>query len=140
MKRPLAKLELTATGALLLAGAWLAASPFLAGYTRLQVASWHNALAGLAVIVLGVLQHARPARRPLTGAVLAGIGIWLLVAPVLLGYGSWLVRDSEPGQATWNGAFAAAVVLAATAVHAFATGRSGRTPAETDKKDVTASP
>lgn len=140
MKRPLAKLELTATGALLLAGAWLAASPFLAGYTRLQVASWHNALAGLAVIVLAVLQHARPARRPLTGAVLAGIGIWLLVAPVLLGYGSWLVRDSEPGQATWNGAFAAAVVLAATAVHAFATGRSGRTLAETDKKDVTASP
>jgi SPW repeat len=135
MKRRLAKLELTATGALLVTGAWLAASPLLVGYTRLQVASWLNALAGLAVVVLAVLQHTRPARRPLTGAVLVGLGIWLLVAPVLLGYGSWLVRDSEPGQATWNGAFAAAVVLAATAVHASAARRSGRT-----RKDVTASP
>jgi hypothetical protein len=133
MKRPPAKLELTATGALLLAGAWLAASPLLVGYTRLQIASWHNALAGLAVIALAVLQHTRPARRLLTGAGLAGLGSWLLVAPMLLGYGSWLVRNSEPGQATWNGAFAAAVVLAATAVHASAARRSGRTPAEAER-------
>ena len=138
MKGPLAKLELTATGALLLAGAWLAASPLLVGYTGLQVASWHNALAGLAVIALAVPQHIRPAHRPLTGAVLVGIGIWLLVVPVLLGYGSWLVRDSEAGQATWNGAFAAAVVLAATAVHATAVRRSDRHLE--GRKDVTASP
>jgi hypothetical protein len=103
MKRPLAKLELTATGALLLAGAWLAVSPLLVGYTRLEVASWHNALAGLAVIVLAVLLHTRPARRTLPAAGLVGLGVWLLLAPWLLGYGSLLVRDSEPGQATWNG-------------------------------------
>ena len=116
---------------MLLAGAWLAASPLLVGYTRLQVASWHNALAGLAVIVLGVLQHTRPARRPLAGVVLVALAIWLLVAPWLLGYGSMLLRDSEPGQATWNGAFAAGVVLAATAVHASAVrGRADREKAE----------
>jgi hypothetical protein len=36
MKHPLAKLDSIATGAMLLAGAWLAASPLLVGYTRLQ--------------------------------------------------------------------------------------------------------
>lgn len=138
MKRPPAKLELTATGALLLAGAWLAVSPLLVGYTRLEVASWHNALAGLAVIVLAVLLHTRPARRTLPAAALVGLGVWLLLAPWLLGYGSLLVRDSEPGQATWNGAFAAAVVLAATAVHATAVRRSDRHLE--GRKDVTASP
>ena len=77
MKRPLAKLELTATGALLLAGTWPVALPLLAGYTRLQVRSWYNALAGLTVIVLAVLVHTCPAHRrpPSPGAALAALGI-----------------------------------------------------------------
>lgn len=58
MKRPLANLELTATGALLLAGAWLVASPLLVGYMWLEVASWHKALVGLGVVLAATVVHA----------------------------------------------------------------------------------
>ncbi len=113
------KAQLAVTGMLVTAGAWLAASPLVAGYTRLQLVSWHNALAGLAIVVLTVLGHSgRPRRAPLA-LPLAVLAVWLLIAPWLLGYGDVLLRESEPGQATWNGMFSAAVVLAASALRTF---------------------
>ncbi len=121
------KAQLSVTGVLVAAGAWLAVSPLVAGYARLHLLSSQNALAGLAIVVLAVLTHSgRPRGAPLTLllAGLAGLAAWLLVAPWLLGYGTVLLRNSEPGQATWNGMFVAAVVLAAVTVRAFLARRS----------------
>jgi hypothetical protein len=120
--------HLAITGVLVLAGLWLAASPLVVGYTRLQLASWHNALAGLALVGLALRLRSAAARRV---APLVGLAAWLLVAPWLLGYGSMLIRNSEPGQATWNGAFMAAVVLAAAGVHTFLVRRRPAEPERT---------
>lgn len=77
----------TASGINLILGAWLVIAPFLLGATA--SATWNDVLAGLAVLVLAGTRAAKPATSTtLLSWINLLIGVWLIIAPFVLGYAS----------------------------------------------------
>jgi hypothetical protein len=78
------------SGVTLLLGIWLAATPLLWAYGDTGGgfdARWNDALVGLALTALGVARLTRPVRLMSTTTVGGLLGGWLIIAPLLLGYG-----------------------------------------------------
>jgi glucose dehydrogenase len=68
------------------AGLFLMAAPFLFGYRVVGQAVANDLLAGAALAAAGAVGLRRAPRVPIA-AVQALVGVWLLVAPTVLGYG-----------------------------------------------------
>lgn len=77
----------TASGINLTLGAWLVIAPFLLGATA--PATWNDVLAGLAVLALAGTRIAKPAASTTSISwINLSIGVWLIIAPFVLGYSS----------------------------------------------------
>ncbi len=111
--------ELVVSGTLsLLVGVWLIASPAVLVYEEGDPA-WHDAAAGVVVMILAAgWLAARPARGTL-GWLSAAVGLWLFAAAF------WL---ADSAAASWNEAISGAVVLILGAI-AGSAARATRRPA-----------
>jgi hypothetical protein len=68
----------------LVMGMWLMAAPWVFGYARTE-AGWNATIVGLVVMAIAVVRIVRPARRVWLSVVTLGLGIWLVVAPFVIG-------------------------------------------------------
>lgn len=68
----------------LVMGVWLMAAPWVFGYAR-TAAGWSTTIVGLAVMTIAVVRIVRPARRVWLSVVTLALGIWLVLAPFVLG-------------------------------------------------------
>ena len=72
----------------IIAGFWLIVAPFLLGYTELGVALRNDVIVGVVVLVLAWARASRPREIPGLSWFNALLGVWLIVAPFVLGYDS----------------------------------------------------
>lgn len=63
-------------------GIWVAVSPFVLGFARLQAAMWNNVAVGLAVLILAF--GAGP--RNISRVVNVLLGLWLIASPFVLAF------------------------------------------------------
>lgn len=68
----------------LVMGMWLMAAPWVFGYAR-TAAGWNATIVGLLVMTIAVVRIVRPARRVWLSTVTLALGIWLVLAPFVLG-------------------------------------------------------
>jgi peptidoglycan/LPS O-acetylase OafA/YrhL len=109
-----------ASGVAFLAGAWLAVAPFALQYapaTKGFEGYWHDIGVGATIAVLSLVRSVAPRRLPWLSLVTAGLGTWLVFAPVVLGYAPW------PGSTTAavNAIVVGGVVIAMALLSAVAT-------------------
>ncbi|HYG34455.1 MAG TPA: SPW repeat protein [Clostridia bacterium] len=64
-------------------GVWLAVSPFILGFTRLESAMWNNIIIGLLVLVLALMQGSGGRAGSMLNVLL---GLWLVVSPFALDF------------------------------------------------------
>jgi hypothetical protein len=75
------------SGVNVVAGLWLIIAPFVLGYDQIQAALWNDVLVGIVVAGLAVARLARPLMSPSLSWINAVLGLWLILAPFVLGYG-----------------------------------------------------
>jgi hypothetical protein len=66
-------------------GAWLIIAPFVMGYTD-TAAMWNSIIVGVIVAILAWIRAANPASAPWLSWVNAVLGVWLIIAPFILGF------------------------------------------------------
>jgi hypothetical protein len=89
---------------LMLAGVWLILAPYLLGYVS-QEAATSDILSGIAVGVLASIGALAATRSRATAWLSLAVGVWLLLAPFVLGY----TAEQTP---FWNDIIMGAVVIA----------------------------
>jgi hypothetical protein len=86
-----------ASGLNILVSIWLIASPFLLAYSGLSaVAMWDAIIVGVIVLVLAWIREANPDGAVWPSWVNALLGLWLIVAPFVLG------TSGVSAAITWN--------------------------------------
>jgi hypothetical protein len=81
----------------LLAGVWLILAPFSIGYLHMQAAHAivEDVAAGVALVVVSLWSAAAPEALPGRGAwATTVIGIWIILAPTVIGYGAGSTADA----------------------------------------------
>ena len=68
-------------------GAWLIIAPFVLGY-QTMVALWNNIIVGAIVLILAWIRAANPNSMPGLSWINVILGVWLIIAPFVLGYAS----------------------------------------------------
>lgn len=71
----------------MLAGVWLMLAPFDLGYGDVMAAVWKDVVIGLNVLVLALFREAKPLDHEGVSWTNFVLGVWLLVAPFVAGYG-----------------------------------------------------
>jgi hypothetical protein len=95
----------TASGLTLIAGIWLIVSPFILGYADVQHALGNDMIVGGVVAILAALRLGAKAETAWAGWMDVLLGVWLIVAPFVLGY------TARPN-ALWNNVILGAVIAA----------------------------
>lgn len=102
-----------------LVGLWIAASPFLYGDTT--IARWNNLAVGGAIALLGAYNFYRASEGQRLHEGIAGIaallGVWSIVAPVMLGF--------ESRGLFWSTIVSGLIVAALSAYNAYESRRTG---------------
>lgn len=111
-----------ASGVAFLAGVWLALAPFALDYAPAGEGFegyWHDIVIGAAIAVLALVRSLAPRHLPGLSLVNVTLGVWLVFAPIVLGYEPW------PGSTTAavNNVFVGGVVVAMGLLSAMATYR-----------------
>lgn len=91
-------------------GLWHAASPRIQGYSESQAAVVSDVASGLALAAVGAAHILLRGGRITTGLA-AAIGLWVLIAPAILGVNNWMMMN----EAVWGGPIT--LVLAAIAAY-----------------------
>lgn len=104
------RLSLITDIAVLLAGVWLVAAPFVLGLDG--AGRWNTLVTGVLVALLAVVRLGSPPRTSRLGLVHLALGGWLIGSPWLLGYGDDLTA-ARTGLAT--GAIIGVLALASAA-------------------------
>lgn len=103
-----------------LVGLWIGASPFLYGDTT--IARWNNLAVGGAIALLGAYNFYRASEGQFRHEGIAGtaalLGVWSIVAPVMLGF--------ESRGLFWSTAVSGLVVAALSAYNAYESRRTAR--------------
>lgn len=99
------------SGINVLAGAWLFVAPFVLGYVALRAALWNDMLVGATIFLLALVRAITPGHSPALSWVNVLLGLWLIVAPFALLYGS-MGTTSGPAAATGNDIVVGIIVLA----------------------------
>ena len=77
----------TLSGLDLLAGLWLIIAPFVLGYSAIAEAAWNDIIIGVAVVLLaGSRELGRGYRVAWPSWINTALGLWLIIAPFVLGY------------------------------------------------------
>lgn len=105
----------TASGLNIVAGIWLIMAPFLVGYANLENAMWNDIICGAIVAILAAIRVSTPLSNPWLSWVNVVIGIWLIIAPFILGY-------SEFPAPVWNDIILGIIIAGLAAWSAWATG------------------
>ena len=106
----------------LAAGIWLLIAPFVLGYSTLAQALWNDLIVGVLLVTLALVRVFKPLRYAGVSWTIVALGVWLILAPFILGYGNF----GNPGEsvntkgATWNDIIAGVIVLAIAAGNAMA--------------------
>ncbi len=98
----------------LVAGVWLAISPWVLAYTATD-ARWNPIIFGAIVALLALVRIAMPARAGGLSAISAAIGVWMFIA------GFWL---ADSVQAAWND-WMLGIIVFALAMISLASAASG---------------
>jgi len=93
----------TASGINIAAGVWLLASPFVLGFADSVDALWNFLIVGLIVLVLAAIRISQWAEHAWMSWVNVGLGVWLIIAPFIMGFGNTVM---------WNSIIAGLVVAA----------------------------
>lgn len=106
------------SGINIVAGLWLIIAPFVLGYHEIQAALWNDVLVGIIVAAFAVARVARPLMNPSLSWINAVFGLWLIVAPFVLAYGSAVEAFAVEGAiggaqtAMWNDIIVGVIILA----------------------------
>lgn len=109
-----------AGGIAFLTGVWLAIAPFLLHYAHPEEGFegyWHDIVLGGAVAVLALARSLAPQRVRWLGLVTVVLGLWLVLAPLVLGYQEW----SGSPTAAVNSIAVGAIVVVMSLLSSFAT-------------------
>lgn len=108
----------------LIAGIWLLVAPIALDYGALAPARWNGLGAGIVLVVLALLRFLKPL--PPAGLVwtILAAGVWLILAPFVLGYGSFdtAAESLNARGATWNDIIVGLLVTAVAAEDAAISG------------------
>lgn len=107
------------SGINIVAGLWLIIAPFVLGYEGIQAALWNDVLVGIIVAAFAVARVARPLMNPSLSWLNALLGLWLIVAPFVLGYGGAIEGEALAAEgavggaqtALWNDIIVGVIVL-----------------------------
>ena len=107
------------SGINVVAGLWLIIAPFVLGYDEIQAALWNDIVVGIIVAAFAVARVARPLMNPGLSWINAVLGLWLIVAPFVLGYGrvveaeALAVEGAVGGAQTamWNDIIVGVIIL-----------------------------
>ena len=91
------------SGINLVLGAWLIIAPFVLGFTNM-VALWDSIIVGAIVLILAWIRVANPVSGSGVSWVNAVLGVWLIIAPFILGF-------SGMAGATWDNIIVGAAVV-----------------------------
>lgn len=67
-------------------GIWLVAAPFVLTYTVASGALWNDVVCGVLIVILAGIRRSNILHNVGLSYFNAGIGVWLIVAPFVLGY------------------------------------------------------
>jgi hypothetical protein len=95
----------TSNGLDLVAGAWLAISPFVLGFNLEQGALWNTLVTGIVIALFAAVRSFGEGYRYMLPSWMSLVaGIWLIAAPFFLAFGSIA--------ATWNSVIVGVIVVA----------------------------
>lgn len=106
----------------LVVGAWMILAPFILGYVT-GAALWNSIIFGVLVVVFALMRVVNTARSPALSWWNAIFGVWLILAPFVLGY--------ELDAQIWNSVIAGLLILALGAWSGSLGVAPRRTPATT---------
>ncbi len=69
-----------------LIGLWLVMAPFLVWFTDLSNAMWSSIVIGVALMLVSLAEAARPGLLRILAGMSLLLGLWLFVAPIILGF------------------------------------------------------
>ncbi len=75
------------SGINMILGVWLIVAPFVLGYPTM-VALWNSIIVGAIVLILAWIRAADPASTPGLSWINALLGVWMIIAPFILGFAS----------------------------------------------------
>ncbi len=107
----------TTSGINIVAGVWLIAAPFVLAFTESTDALWNHIVVGLIVLILAAIRVNQPANSAWMSWVNVVLGIWLVVAPFLIGF------EETP---LWNSVISGIVVVVMGAWSASTSPATGR--------------
>lgn len=76
----------TASGLNIVAGLWLIIAPFVLVYYEAVTPMWNDIIIGLLLVCLAGLRVSRPITSAWASWVNVALGVWLVLAPFVLGY------------------------------------------------------
>lgn len=112
-ENPYAQLR-TASGLNILTGLWLLFAPWVLGYAAVESAMFNSVVIGIAIAVLAIFRVATPLQYESISWGNFILGIWLVLAPSMLGFGEITV-------AMWNHVVVGFLVLILAAWSAVST-------------------
>ncbi|MDX1520968.1 MAG: SPW repeat protein [Anaerolineae bacterium] len=91
---------------MILAGLWLLVSPFVLGYVTIEGAMRNAIMVGILLVVIeaGAISSDLPVMDKALDWLSAFLGLWLIAAPMVLGFAAFLVP-------TWNAIIVGGVVI-----------------------------
>lgn len=102
-----------------LAGLWLIIAPLVLNFTGNNAAQYNHIIVGIAVLVLAAIRAFDPDEREGISWMNVILGLWMIVAPYLLGY-------ANVNSARTNSLIAGAVILILAAFSAYETNEAHR--------------
>ena len=107
------------SGVNIVAGLWLIIAPFVLGYDEIRAALWNDVVIGIIVAAFAVARVARPLMNPSLSWINAVLGLWLIVAPFVLGYGRVVEAEALAAEgavgagqiAMWNDIIVGVIIL-----------------------------
>lgn len=92
------------TVALLVAGMWLIASPYLLGFAWFAAAWWNAFIVGVCIVILALIRFSYPKRFEGLRWTALMLGAWMIASPYVANY-------ADIGSATWNAIVAGAFIV-----------------------------
>ncbi len=84
--RPVRSQNAGASGLNILLGIWLIIAPFVLGYARIEAAQTNDVIVGIIVAIIATIRTFGAFTQPGWSWVNVLLGVWLIIAPFVLGY------------------------------------------------------
>lgn len=97
-----------ANGILVLVALWLIVSPFILGYAGIEAALWNSVIVGVVIAGIALFRAFSPESPSWLSWISAVLGLWLIIAPFVLGFGGFNLQH-------WNTTMTGIVVASLAA-------------------------